>query len=340
MTTRSVLSLLLTAGGGIAAVLAASNAPRIPAAAAGAPKPARSEALAPPRTTGPVEAVNALQDRWTGAWIVTSTETFSDCAGFYTDNELYGDATVGSRGRLRIDPGTPARVDSVDVRSDRLSLRVTLSVNEMVEREHREFTLRALAKCQAELRVMVPPGMTAAGDAAGLEALLDHVVVRHSDERSALLASNFLPVDTPAYQAERQEAIAEHQEWQRGQNAAAMQARLDEWTAQTTRLSSQISQDPDYLAGFGKGVEAGRGTVPSACEDVTRFEPAMQPARNTSNAAFAAKGGRQKTWTRGYEDGMRLAQGLEIIRILPGCMPPAGAPRPAHLDPAVASANQ
>ena len=326
VTTRRVLSLLLTAGGGVAAALAASNAPRVPAAA-------------PSRIAGPLEAVNALEDRWTGAWVVTSTETFSDCAGFYTDNEMYGDATVASRGRLRIDPGTPAHVDSVDVRSDRLSLRVTLSVNEMVEREHRDFTLRALARCQAELRVMVPPGMTSSGDAAGLEALIDRVVERHSDERSALLASNFLPMDTPAYEAQRQEAIAGHQEWQKAQNAAAMQARLDRWTAQTTRLSAQISQDPDYLAGFGRGVEAGRGTVPASCEEVARFEPAMQPARNNPNAAFAAKGSRQKTWTRGYEDGQRLAQGLEIIRILPGCMPPAGTPRPAHLDPAVASAK-
>ncbi|HET8946042.1 MAG TPA: hypothetical protein VFQ07_03595, partial [Candidatus Polarisedimenticolia bacterium] len=186
-TTRRVLSFLLTAGGGVAAVLAASNAPRVPSAA-GAAKPG-AEAAAPVRGAGSLEAVNALQDRWTGSWVVTSTETFSDCAGFYTDNEMYGEATVGSRGRLRIDPGTPAHVDSVDVRSDRLSLRVTLSVNEMVEREHRDFTLRALARCQAELRVMVPPGMAASGNASGLEALLDHVVERHSDEHSALLAS-------------------------------------------------------------------------------------------------------------------------------------------------------
>jgi len=301
------------------------------ASAAGA---ARAATTAP----GGTEAVNAMQDRWTGAWVVTSTETFSDCAGFYTDNEMYGDATVGSRGRLRIDPGTPAHVDSMDVRSDRLSLRLTLSVNEMVERPHREFTLRALARCQAEVRVLVPPGLAAARDAAGLEALLDHVVERHSDERSALLASNFLPIDTPGYETERQEAIAEHREWRQEQTAASLQARLDEWTAQTTRLSSRISQDPDYLAGFGKGVEAGRGTVPSSCEEVTRFEPVLQPARGDSGAAYAAKGARQKSWSRGYEDGLRLAQGLEIIRVLPGCMP-APAPHPVR-DPSVASARR
>jgi hypothetical protein len=45
-------------------------------------------------------------------------------------------------------------------------------------------------------------------------------------------------------------------------------------------------------------------------------------------------------WTRGYEDGLRLAQGLEVIRILPGCMPPAAEPRPAHDDPAVAAAHR
>lgn len=285
-----------------------------------------------------LEATNRMQDDWTGAWIVTSTETFSDCSGFYTANEVYGDASVSSRGRSRIDAGTPARVDSVDLRSDRLSLRVTLSVNEMVERPHREFTLRALARCQAEMRVMVPPGVVEGGDVAALEALLDRVVERHADERSAILASNFLPLDTPGYETERQEAIALHREWRQVQSAAAMQARLDQWTAQTARLSKGISQDPDYLAGFGRGVEAGRNMVPTACDEVTRFEPALQPARGNSNAAFAAKGNRQKTWTRGYEDGLRLAQGLEVIRILPGCMPPAPMPkpRPAGNDPDVA----
>jgi hypothetical protein len=288
----------------------------------------------------PLDQLNRMQDRWTGSWVVTSAETFSDCAGFYTDNEMFGDASVVSHGRNRIDAGTPARVDSIDVRNDRLSLRLTLSVNQMVEREHRDFTLRALARCQAELRVMVPPDVAASGDVASLEALLDRVVERHADERSAILASNFLPTDDPRYEAERQEAIAGHQEWRQEQNSTALKARLDQWTAQTARLSKQISQDPDYLAGFGRGVEAGRGTVPAACEEVTRFEPALQPAKGNANAAYVSKGNRQKNWTRGYEDGIRLAQGLEIIRILPGCMPPPPTPRPAHLDQSVASARQ
>ncbi|HZN03116.1 MAG TPA: hypothetical protein VFD06_05965 [Candidatus Polarisedimenticolia bacterium] len=292
------------------------------------------------RASVALEATNRMQDQWTGAWVVTSTETFSDCAGFYTDNEVSGDDSVASRGRTRIDAGTPARVDSVDVRPERLSLRLTLSVNQMFERPHREFTLRALARCQAEVRVMVPPGIVEGGDVTGLESLLDRVVERHSDERSALLASNFLPVDTPEYAAERQEAIAEHREWRQEQTAEALKARLEQWTAQTTRLSKGISQDPDYLAGFGKGVEAGRNSVPSACEEVTRFEPALQPARMNAGAAFAAKGDRQKNWTRGYEDGMRLAQGLEVLRLMPGCMPPAPAPRPVKADPAASAVRR
>lgn len=292
------------------------------------------------RASVALEAVNRMQDQWSGSWVVTATETFSDCAGFYTDNEVYGDATVMSRGRTRIDEGTPARVDSLDVRDDRLSLRLTLSVNQMVEREHREFTLRALARCQAEVRVMVPPGLVEGGDVAGLEALLDRVVERHSDERSAILASNFLPLDTPEYEAQRQEAIAEHREWRQEQTSTALLARLDQWTAQTTRLSKGISQDPDYLAGFGKGVEAGRNSVPTACDEVTRFEPAPQPARRDAGAAYASKGNRQKNWTRGYEDGLRLAQGLEVLKILPGCIPPAPAPRPVPIDASASAVHR
>jgi hypothetical protein len=289
---------------------------------------------------------NRLEDRWNGTWVVTATETFSDCAGTYTGNDVSG-TRVESRGSERFEAGIPARIDSVEMMRDGLKVRMTLSINMMMEREHRDFTLRALSPCRAEMRVLLPPDVRRGDDDGalyGVEAILAEAFERQADERSAILASNFLPQDDPQYAVARGEVLARQQEQRAAVDAQAVEARLEQWRAETSLLSRQISQDPDYLAGFGRGVETQRTTAPSTCSDVMHMDPSLAPVRADAGAAFAAKGGRQKVWARGFEDGVRLTQGLEALRVLPTCMPeeqpaPHASPAPAAVAP-VASGSR
>jgi hypothetical protein len=120
--------------------------------------------------------------------------------------------------------------------------------------------------------------------------------------------------------------------------------RLEQWRAETALLSRQISQDPDYLAGFSRGVETQRNASPATCADVMRADPSLAPVRGDAGAALAAKGGRQKIWARGYDDGVRLTQGLEALRVLPTCMPeeppaPHASPAPASGAPAASGSR-
>jgi len=300
----------------------------------------------------PTAVRNQIEDRWTGRWVVTRTETRSDCAGVYTDNLASG-PRVASRGRQRFVAGTPARVDSVDVTRSQISLRLTLSEVLLVTRTYRDITLRDEARCQVDLKIIVPPGLFEGADLMGLDGIIELLIDRYRNEESALLASNFLPVDDPVYATERAEAVAAHQEWKVEQASRAYEARMSQWVSQTTRLSGQISTDPDYLDGFARGVEAGRAGPARACADIVRNGPAVQVGGPV--AAHAAKGRRQKNWARGYEDGVRLTQGLQAIQLMPQCAPSAAPPprrgpdlpataklpaRPATVVPAATTSGQ
>jgi hypothetical protein len=281
-------------------------------------------------------ARETFESRWQGAWVVTTAPTASECNGIYSDNWVSG-STVRGRGRQRIEAGTPARVDFVLVTPSRVTLSLTLSERLYVTSPRRDYVLADTARCQVDLKVTVPPGLAAEGDVLALEALLEPVVERHASEIQAIVASGFLPLEGPDFAQARQEAIAAHREWKTAESSAAIAARLQEWNARNARISSQISDDPDYMAGFVRGVEAGRAAPAMECADLARATPAPYWP-TAANAALAAKGKSQKAWARGYQDGARLAQGLEAVRALQACAVPATAPKAARaVKPAAAA---
>ncbi len=255
--------------------------------------------------------------RWNGAWVVTGQPLSSECNGIYTNNQVAGGRVLG-RGHQRFEPGVVGHVDQVLVSSNKVTLSITLSERLYVTRPARDYTLSSTSACQVDLKFMVPPGPATADDLIALEALVSPVVERHADQVQAIVASGFLPMDGPGAAEQQREAIAAHRTWKSAEEQQAVEARLQAWTAQTTRLSSNIENDPDYLAGFARGVDEGRHSAVKTCEELARTAPApFWPS--ASGAALAARGGRQKAWARGYEDGVRLSQGLEAMKLMPTC---------------------
>jgi hypothetical protein len=258
-----------------------------------------------------------FSSRWNGAWIVTEQPLSSECNGIYTNNQVAGGRVLG-RGHQRFDPGVVGHVDQVLVSSNKVTLSITLSERLYVTRPARDYVLSSTSACQVDLKFMVPPGPGTAADLIALETLVSPVVERHADQLQAIVASGFLPPDGPGAAEVQREAVMAHRSWKAAEDQQAVDARLQAWTAQTTRLSSNIENDPDYLAGFARGVDEGRHTAVKSCEELARTAPAPYWP-TASGAALAAKGGRQKAWARGYEDGVRLSQGLEAIKLMPAC---------------------
>jgi len=86
------------------------------------------------------------------------------------------------------------------------------------------------------------------------------------------------------------------------------------------------------MAGFVRGVETGRSTRPDSCPGLmsvgsgtTRISSGYP---GTAVVVPAGRGGgtveteAQARFNRGYADGVRLTQGLDAIRRLPGCYVP------------------
>src|SRR5256885_3282487 len=98
-------------------------------------------ALAP--GTNPARASDlqrTMESRWRGAWVLTAVDTYSDCSGFHTDNQVSG-TLVNSKGRFRFRPGEMAQVGKVDVKRSRIEILLSLPEPVLTSLRDGPFTL-------------------------------------------------------------------------------------------------------------------------------------------------------------------------------------------------------
>jgi hypothetical protein len=292
------------------------------------------------------ELQDDLESRWRGAWVVTTAETYSDCAGFYSDNRVNG-RLVSGRAHQRFKPGEMAKVDSVDLKRSRLDLRLTLAESVLASSQDGPFTLYNEAQCKVELQVELPRDLVKKKDVAGVEALLRPIMERHASEEQARASKAWNRRQREAYPADYEETLARHTVWKAEQANAAVQAGIDRLIDETSRIPDRISDDPDYLAGFVKGVEAGRVPHPVACSDlmtIAQASPTVYPIATTPTTATAAYRNvpagtatsteQQARRQRGYQDGLRLTLALDAVHRMPGCLVPIPEATGPHRDPA------
>jgi hypothetical protein len=279
------------------------------------------------------EFQDTLASRWRGAWVVTNAETYSDCAGAYTSNRING-RLVSGRGMLRFKTGELAKVESVDLKRSRLDLR--LSYPEPVLRSYTDgpFTLYDETQCRVEMQVELPREMVKSQDVMGVENLLRPVIERHSTEDAARSSKEYNDRHREAYPADYRQTLAQHTAWRAEQTNIAVKGSIDRLVDETSRITERIGGEPDYLSGFVEGVEAGRAPHPVACPDLISLSSATPPGYalpGSPTVAPAARHGEkpgtvspvsteaQARRQRGYQDGLRLALGLDAIRRLNGC---------------------
>jgi hypothetical protein len=278
------------------------------------------------------ELQDELESRWRGAWVVTAAETYSDCAGFYADNRVNG-RLVSGRARMRFRAGELAKVDSVDLKRSRLDLRLTYEQPVLASSQDGPFTLYNEAQCRVEMQVELPRDLVKQKDVAGVESLLKPVLERHASEEQARASRAWNKRQREAYPADYEETLARHSVWKAEQTNAAVQASIGRLIDETSRIPDRISDDPDYMSGFVKGVEAGRAPHPVACSDlmtIASSSPTVYPiaAPSPASAASYRKVGvanatsseQEARRQRGYQDGLRLTVALDAVRRMPGCL--------------------
>jgi hypothetical protein len=281
--------------------------------------------------TGLVRAGNledALESRWRGAWVLTSVDIYSDCAGIHTDNGVSG-SLVRSRGRFRFKSGELARVQNIDLKHSEIDFSLSLPEPLLLSQQDGPFTLYNEARCLVDLDVELPRSLVKEKDLKGIEAALEPILTRFATQEAATGSKSWNRRQRDPYPDGYDRTLAAHAAWKAQQANAGIQARIDRAAEETSRITDRIGSDPEYLKGFAAGVEAVRALDLAECNDIlSRDFDKLVPAP-TALAGFVNEAAGR--YQRGYQDGARLLFGLESMRKLPGCMvqvpeAPEGAP--------------
>jgi len=260
-----------------------------------------------------------VKSRWLGAWVVTSVETYSDCGGLYTDNRING-TLVKSGGDIRFQPGELAKLDKIDVNRRRIDLLITLSEPLLIPYQEGPFTLYREAWCKIELQVEVPRETVKSKDEDAVEEALVRVLERHATEQEALASRSWNGREREPYPEDYERTLAELAVWRANRVNETVQAKLDYALEETTRVAYRMSGDPDYIAGFARGVEAGRAADRRDCP-VLLATDLGGPPRRTGHPHGEGESAEQRA-ERGYRDGLTLVRGLEMMERLPACFVP------------------
>src|SRR2546422_5379455 len=133
------------------------------------------------RGTNPARAGDlqrTMESRWRGAWVLTAVDTYSDCGGFHTDNQVSG-ALVSSKGRFRFRPGELGQVGKVDVKRSRIEILLSLPEPILTSFRDGPFTLYNENRCLVELDVDLPLSVvsndTANASESGLKLIISQV---------------------------------------------------------------------------------------------------------------------------------------------------------------------
>jgi hypothetical protein len=264
------------------------------------------------------ELENSVEARWRGAWVLTGVDTYSDCSGFHTTNDVSG-MLVRSKGHYRFKAGELARVQDIDLKRSGLEISLSLPEPLLVSYQDGPFTLYNEIHCQLDVDLEVPRTMVKGGDLQGIEALVQPVLQRFNSQDEASGSRAWNRRERADYPEDYDRTLARHAAWKAEQANAAIQARLDQAHDETARITDRISSNPDYLKGFAAGIESVKSMELTECADLLdrSFQnivpkPGQLPAAVLNPAAAE--------YQHGFQDGGRLLYGLQLLQRLPGCM--------------------
>lgn len=261
---------------------------------------------------------DSLESRWRGAWVLTVTDMYSDCAATYTTNNANADL-VRSRGRLRFRKGELAQVKGFDLEHAGMELSLALSEPMLLSYQDGPFTLYKEARCLVSLNVELPREVIKSKDPGRVEAALQPLLLRFTTDEAAMSSRSWNHREREGYPEDYDRTLARHAAWKAEQTNAAIQTRLDEASQETAKITERVNGDPDYLRGFSAGIEAVRSLDLASCDDfLNRSLQSIVPKPPQLPAAMLGPAAAQ--YQHGYQDGGRLVFGLESMRHLPACM--------------------
>ncbi len=257
-----------------------------------------------------------VERAWAGAWIVARVEMSSDCSGTYNNNEVRGRLT-SSKGSRRFAEGELARVDKVNVKSDRVDLYLSVAEPVLVARTDGPFTLYDERTCRVQFMVDVPREVIKGRRMDDVGAALLEVVERHESETAARRSRAWNGRERDPYPRDYEETLARHAAWKAEEvNRALATTRMAALDAASQALE-RVTDDPPYLDGFAAGVDAQRSRSTPSCPELAgaRFESGEQRPPSDKRGGSPA----ERAFQRGFRDGQLLAWSTRVARAVEGC---------------------
>lgn len=265
------------------------------------------------------ELERLLDSRWRGAWVLLTTEVYSDCDAGYTNNRVEA-GRVTSKGGRRLAPGEPARVHKIDARRAGIDLLVDLAEPLLLSWREGPFTLYEEAGCKVELKMDLPRAAVRGADVEAAEKALDGLLERHESleaaEASPLWNRRRREPFPPDYEA----TLAAYEAWRASRVNAEVQKAIEEALDEASRLAARVEDDEEYALGFVTGMERMSDASFGDCPQLL--------SGGFYGKRHSPPGERSKAWKEGYEEGQRLVYHLEVARRLQRCFVPLPLPVP------------
>ena len=255
---------------------------------------------------------SALNQRWRGAWVILGADSFSGCGGSFTNNEVRG-LRLRSKGNYRFRAGELGTVHKINLKRKQVEVLVELAQPLRVPRQEGPFTLYDQLPCKVELQIPLPPGTS--GQTEAVDRRISELLERHESRQSAESSARWNGRLPEPYPENYDQTLYEYERWRTEQLNAAVAVRIDQAIDEATRLVDRLDDDPEYLAGFAKGVDRARGRdLGDDCERLL--------SRSIRSLVVKASNDESRSWRAGYQDGQELVFQLETGRRLRRCFVP------------------
>jgi hypothetical protein len=260
-----------------------------------------------------------VKGRWLGAWVVISSESYSDCGSMATNNRINGQL-VKSKGNHRFLPGELAKVNKVDVKKSRVDLHLLLDEPMLLPYQEGPFTLYREAQCKIELEVMLPRESVKEKDVTAIDDAVSAILERHANEEQARGSQSWNEREMEPYPDDYEMTLAALEVWRAEQANLRVEEKLDQARERTQRLAYSVSTDPDYLDGFARGIAAARESDPRDCPTLLGLD--LGGSRRVASKSQSSDETSATRSERGYRDGRAFVYGLMMMERLPGCFVP------------------
>ena len=263
---------------------------------------------------------NRLERELRGAWGVLEAEVYSACGGTYSDNTV-GAAGVASKASHRFEPGELVKIDKIKVKRQRVDLLLTLAAPIRTSRMDGPFELFDERECRVQLIFPVPREQVKSGDAAALLDTVRTTITLYPSLTDAQESEAWNGRELEALPDDYAETLQRHAAWKAEQINSAVRIGADRALAASADIAEDLSDDPDYLAGFAEGAEEMSSLTLSNCSSLLG---ASYPVYRKN-----APKDRPRRWRDGWDDGQELVFNVLIANRLQGCfvpVPPIAAP--------------